>query len=429
MDHSNLILFAFLAVYLADTCLTLWLDSLNARRLKQSGNGVPQGFEDFVDAGTLAEMRHYSLENLRFGTVRTVVFDAALLVLLLSGVLPPITRLLSGTFGLGPLPSGLIFFSLLGVGAFLLALPFDYHDVFTIEQKHGFNRSTLRTWIQDQLKSAVLGAILGLLLIFLILWTIERFPVWWWLWGFILVSAVQILLVVIYPVLIAPLFNRFEPLKDRELEQRIRRLMEDRGIRVRSILQMDAGMRSGHTNAYFTGLGRTKRVVLFDTLLESHTSDEILAVLAHELGHYTRRHLLWRILLFQAGLLAGIYLTYVAVSSPALYRAFGFDPTQTYTGLFLMWIFWTKAAFFLTPFHSALSRRFETEADAYAARILDSPDAMIRALKRLAKDNLSNLNPHPLYVLFHYSHPPLVERVRTLEHPSSSSTTTTGVSA
>ena len=223
---------------------------------------------------------------------------------------------------------------------------------------------------------------------------------------------------ILYPVVLAPLFNRFEPVRDQELSAKIREQMEKSGIRVKKILQMDAGTRSRHTNAYFTGIGKTKQIVLFDTLIESHNHEEILAVLAHEAGHYRKKHVLKQLFIFACFSLAAFYGTWLFIQWRLLFTTFGFSAPLPYVGLFLAAVFWRRAGFFLQPLYMAVSRRFEREADSFAVEMLGSGDAMVGAMKRLAADNLSNLNPHPLYVRFHYSHPPVVERVALLEKRS-----------
>ena len=220
---------------------------------------------------------------------------------------------------------------------------------------------------------------------------------------------------ILYPVLLAPLFNKFEPVRDEELAAKILAEMEKNSIRVGKILQMNAALRSRHTNAYFTGIGKTKRIVLFDTLLESHTHEEILAVLAHEAGHLKKKHVPKQLLLFAGFSLASFYATWLFIKWPLLFSTFGFNTAPVYVGLYLAWLLWGKAGFFLQPLYMAISRRYERQADLFAAQMLGSGEAMAKALKRVAADNLSNLNPHPLYVRFHYSHPPVVQRVAALE--------------
>jgi STE24 endopeptidase len=297
----------------------------------------------------------------------------------------------------------------------VIGLPFGYRGTFVVEERYGFNRTTRSRWIADHLKSGALSILIFCPLLMLVLWLIRTSPATWWIWAFGAVSAVQLLVVVLYPCCIAPLFNRFQPLEDRSLAEKVRDLMDRNGIVVKRILEMDAGTRSRHSNAYFTGLGRTKQIVLFDTLIEAHPHEEILAVLAHEVGHFKGRHILKQLVLSELGLLLGLYLTSRLLDWPPLTSAFGFENAPHHAGLFILVVFWQKAGAFLIPFFMAQSRRYEREADAFSARMLGTAAPLITAFQRMAAHNLSNLVPHPLYVAFHYSHPPLAERIEWLE--------------
>jgi STE24 endopeptidase len=248
-----------------------------------------------------------------------------------------------------------------------------------------------------------------------VLWTIRAFPNYWWFWAFLVVSLGRLCITVLYPILIAPLFNTFEPLKDRVLADKVEDLIERVDMKSKGIYQMDEGRRSSHSNAYFTGVGKTKRIVLFDTLLDSHDHDEILAVLAHELGHFTLKHIRTSLIIFIIATLVGLYVTDLVMRWNLFYLTFDIDPAKPYLALLIIGIFWQRAGYFLSPFSMALSRRFEREADAFAAKLLETPQPLVKALKGMAAHNLANLNPHPFYVWFNYSHPPLVERVRVLE--------------
>jgi STE24 endopeptidase len=241
------------------------------------------------------------------------------------------------------------------------------------------------------------------------------------LWGLLATSAIQFILVVLYPILIAPLFNKFEPLKDESLAEQVKHMAAQVGMKVDGIFQMDAGRRSTHSNAYFTGLGRTKRIVLFDTLLDTLSHDEILGVLAHELGHFKRRHIVKSYLTGQLIMLAAFYLTYLMMNWEPLYAAFGIPASQSYGLLLIVGIFWQRLGFFVKPLSMMLSRRFERQADAFAVSLRGSSGPLVTALKKMADHNLSNLFPHPLYVWAHYSHPPLVERINRMEAARSAS--------
>lgn len=420
MIAPQLFLLVFLAVYLAQTTLRQSLEKLNRRHSRQQGNAVPASFDGFIDPARLAQISAYSDSRSLLRSVRSLTSDGLLLTIILCGFLPALERMLTA-WHVPFMLAGLLFFLVPGFIQAAVELPFDYYQTFIIEERFGFNRSSLRTWLSDRLKTGLLSLVLSAVLLSLIFWTVRRSPAFWWLWGFCLVSLVQIILVLLYPVLIGPLFNKFAPIEDESLAAKINRLMVENGINVKKILQMDAATRSKHTNAYFTGFGRTKQIVLYDTLLQTHPDDEILAVLAHEAGHFRKKHVLKQFLFFSAATLAGFYLTHRLLDWPALYLAFGFETANSYVGLFLIMILWQKTGFFLLPLYMALSRRHERQADAFAATILRDPTPLARALKRMAADNLSNLAPHPLYVSFHYSHPPLVERVTGLESNASKS--------
>ena len=230
-----------------------------------------------------------------------------------------------------------------------------------------------------------------------------------------LVGGFELLMLWLFPIVIAPLFNKFEPIENKLLEHRIQTLMEEVGLRAKGVFKMDAGKRSRHTNAYFTGIGRNKRIVLFDTLLASHTEEEILAVLAHEIGHWKKRHVLRQIVLLEILSLAVFYGVAKFLDWPLLYQTFGFQKPIPYVGLFLIGALLSTLGYFAQPLESAIFRNFECEADDFALDLMRTAEPMRSALKRLAADNLANLIPHPLYAWFYYSHPPLVERIARLK--------------
>lgn len=417
MVDVNLLLIVFLAVFFLQTCFEFCLERLNLRYLAQKGNHAPPSFKGFVDRAKLAKMNAYTFHRSRMGTIRSLTADFLLLVVILSGLMPALASVLRQA-SVPYMLSGLLFFLIPGLILYVLELPFDYYNTFVTEEKFGFNRSTRKIWVTDHIKSGLVSIILSSVLLVLLFWTINVSPGYWWLWAFLVVSLVQITLAILYPVVIAPLFNKFTPVDNELLAEKIKRLMQENGIRVKKILQMDATLRSRHTNAYFTGFGKTKQIVLFDTILQSHPHDEILAVLAHEVGHYKKRHILKQLLLFEFAMLVNFFLTYQFIRWPLLYSTFGFEVSQPYIGLFFIAIFWQKSGFFLRPFYMALSRHFERQADAFAAKMMRDPQPLATALKRMAADNLANLNPHPLYVKFNYSHPPLLERVEGMEDSS-----------
>jgi STE24 endopeptidase len=417
LSQWNFLLGGFVGLYLLQVILTLGMERLNRDHQQEQGTRVPEGFAGFMDEQKMQQTIAYAGERSRFGSIHRVFSELVFLGLILGGFFPFIDTLLRH-LSWNSVLTGLLFFAIPGVLNALLDLPFDYYQVFVLEEKYGFNRSTLKIWILDHLKAGLLSMLLLALVLALILWLIQAAPHTWWVWGFLFLSLFQLMLAVFYPVLIAPLFNKFEALQGEELREKITGLMKKAGVGLKGLFQMDAGKRSGHTNAYFTGLGNTKRVVLFDTLLQAHPQEEIIGILAHELGHYKKRHLLKLFLLFEASTLAGLFLTARFLNWSGLYLSFGFDEPRAYVGLFLLGLIGLKAGFFLVPFSLALSRRFERQADDYALASLGTAEPLVKAFKRMAADNLTNLNPHPFYVWFHYSHPPLVERINRLKKPT-----------
>jgi STE24 endopeptidase len=414
MVRYNLLSVCFTAVYLLELVFFLWMEWLNNRHLERAANEVPARFREFIDEETLVRINAYSVDKSRFSALRKTAIGLTLLVIILTGILP-----MADSYSINPeihyIWAGLIFFVSVSILFFILELPFDYYDTFIIEEKYGFNKSDLKTWAADNLKSEGLSIIFLICVMAPLLWTIKLSPNYWWLWGFILVAAIQFVVVVIYPVLIAPLFNKFEPLEDQDLVHKVETLMKNVGMKTGGIFKIDAGRRSTHSNAYFTGFGKTKRIVLFDTLIERHSHDEILAVLAHELGHFKLKHV-WKF--FAAGqfaMLVGLYGTHLMLNWEPLYRTFRLESSQSYIALFLISIFWMKAGFFLRPFYAGWSRRFEQQADIFAANLQQNPEPLATALKKMGAHNLSNLTPHPFYAWFYYSHPPLPERVALME--------------
>jgi STE24 endopeptidase len=343
----------------------------------------------------------------------SLIHQGLTLIVLLSGFLPWLTKAIR-SWGFGLIVEGLIFFAILSLLANLSRIPFGLYDTFVIEDRYGFNRLTLRMWISDLLKSVMIQFLLGGLILWLLLALMVHGGEAWWVWAWMMVGGFELMMLWLYPVVIAPLFNKFEPIGNLGLVERIKNLMEKVGLRVKGVLKMDAGKRSKHTNAYFTGIGKTKRIVLFDTLLESHPEEEIVAVLAHEVGHWKRKHVLKQIILLEALSFAVFYIVSKLLKWPLLYQTFGFEEPTVYIGIFLTGALLSPLGYFAQPFEAAISRKFEREADDFVLELTKAAEPMRDALKRLASDNLSNLIPHPLYAWFYYSHPPLVERIERL---------------
>jgi STE24 endopeptidase len=371
-------------------------------------------FRDAIDPEKLKKISAYTMDSENFHMVATLANQGLFLVILLSGFLPR----LAGTISLyqdRPILSGLIFFAVLSIVTNLLRIPFSLYETFVIEERHGFNLMSFKMWISDLFKSVVIAAILGSLLLGVLLALVIHGGDNWWVWAWIVVGVFELILMWAFPVIILPLFNKFDPIENKVLEDRIRTLMERVGIRAKGIFKMDASKRSKHTNAFFVGIGRTKRIVLFDTLLASHAEEEILAVLAHEAGHWKKKHILRMLILLEILSFVSFYVTAKLLNWPLLYKTFGFQEPIAYVGLFLIGAFVSLLGYFAQPLESAVSRKFEREADDFTLELIKTAEPMRSALKRLAADNLANLSPHPLYAWFYYSHPPLVERIERLK--------------
>lgn len=413
MLQFNFLLLAFLFVFFLRSSTQLFLNLLNTSYLRQHGNAVPEIFRDTVDQEKLKKISAYSIDSASFVILASLVNQAFFLVVLLSGFLPWLVENIS-RWGWGVITSGLLFFGAVGLLVNLLQIPFSLYETFVIEQRYGFNAKTLRLWLIDLLKGLVLSAILGGLLLYLFLALMVKEGENWWVWAWVLVGLLELSMIWLYPVLIAPWFNKFEPIEDTELERGIHTLMEKVGLRPKGVLRMDASKRSKHTNAYFTGIGKSKRIVLFDTLLTSHTEEEILAVLADEIGHWKKKHVLKQLLLAETLSLAGFFMLAQLLPWRVLYHTFGFAEPIPYVGLFLIGALLGPLGYFAQPVGSGISRKFEREADDFALVLMQRAEPMANALKRLAVDNLANLSPHPFYAWFYDSHPPLVERISRL---------------
>jgi STE24 endopeptidase len=414
MIRWNVLLITFVVVFLCRSACQYWLHRLNLQHLRQKSHTVPPLFQGTIDPEKFRRIADYTAESSDLSLVSTFSQQAVSLAILLSGILPALAGLIE-SLNVGVIAGGLIFFAVLSTVAGLFCLPFELYDVFVIEERYGFNAMTFTMWLADQIKGLIVTAVLGGLFLGLLMTLVAYGDKLWWLWAWIVLGVFELFLLWIFPLVIAPLFNKFELLQNRSLAEQIESLMSKAGLRVKGIFQMDAGKRSKHTNAYFTGMGRSKRIVLFDTLLKSHTEEEILAVLAHEAGHWKKKHVLKHLVPLEVVSLLGLLLVSRLLKWPLLYRTFGFETPILYGGLFLIGALLSPFGFFAQPLESAISRRFEREADDFSVELIGRGDGLWNALRRLASDNLSNLLPHPLYAWFYYSHPPLEERLSRLK--------------
>ncbi|HLA28110.1 MAG TPA: M48 family metallopeptidase [Syntrophales bacterium] len=402
-----------LVLYLFVIIVGYWLRSINLRHLRLHGVEVPSGFEGAIDAGILAKTTAYTLEQSRVELVESVVDNILLLVFLFGGLLGFYDRWVSSFSG-SFVASGVLFFLLLTLSQTLLDIPFSIYGTFCIENRYGFNTMTPKLWLTDLLKSTVISLILLTLLVAGALAFVRWSPGFWWLWVWGFFAAVTVFLLYISPSVIEPLFFKFEPIKERGLEEEIRAMTEKAGVRVSRVMQVDASRRSRHSNAYFTGIGTVKRIVLFDTLFTQMNHREILAILAHELGHWKKGHILKRLILTEAGGFVAFYLAFRLLQWGGLPGLAGLTQASFPAQLVILAFLGSLVTFPFTPLFSWLSRRHEWQADRFACELFGAPDAFATALIKLTRENLANLHPHPFYAKFYYSHPPVVERVQRL---------------
>jgi len=391
----------------------LILSLLNHSEVLRHADAPPESVASVVDLPTYHKSVAYTLAKLRFGMLSEVFSTLVVAAVLFSGVLPWLHNHFSA---LAPGATWTQAFFLVAVLALmsLPSLPFDWWEQFRLEARFGFNKSTPGLWIADRLKDALLSLLIG----FPLLWALLSLVNWtgprWWLWGFVLLFSFQILMLVLYPKLIMPLYNKLSPMPEGELRDRLMKLADRTGFQAKTIEVMDGSKRSGHSNAFFTGFGRFRRIVLFDTLIQQLSQEELEAVLAHEIGHYRRGHVPRMIALSAAMQLGALGLVAWLAAAPWFNTAFGFPAGALAPAFLVFGLLSGTVTFWFSPLGNMLSRKHEYEADAFAREAMGSPAPLIGALRRLSDRNLTNLTPHPLYSGFHYSHPTLVERERAL---------------
>jgi STE24 endopeptidase len=345
--------------------------------------------------------------------IQSVYDSALLLVFLFTPLLPRYDAWISSLSGSFVI-RGVLFILFLTLGQSALEIPFSLYETFRIEKRYGFNTTTPKLWIEDFLKSTFISTILLVILVSAALLLVEHSPERWWLWVWSLFALFSVVMIYVSPYLIEPLFSKFEPLADAELEEEIRSMLEKGGLQVKGVMQMDASRRSLHSNAYFTGIGRVKRIVLYDTLIKQMERPELLAILAHEAGHWKKGHIWKRLVLTEGAALGIIYCVYLLVNWGGMPGLFGLTGASFAAQIILVSFLFSIGSFLLTPLASWMSRRHEWEADRFATELSGRPDALATALIKLSRENLANLHPHPLYASFYYSHPPVVARVARL---------------
>jgi STE24 endopeptidase len=437
VDHlspSLVLTFAFALALVSGLLLKFWLASRQIRHVAQHRHTVPAAFAHTITPAAHQKAADYTIAKARFGLLELTFGAALLLGWTLLGGLDALNQALLGWLG-GGMAQQLALLTGFALISALLELPLTLYQTFVIEEKFGFNKMTFKLWLQDLLKSSLIGAVIGLPIAALILWLMGAAGPAWWLWAWAVWMGFNLLLLLVYPSFIAPIFNKFQPLEDEALKARVTALMKRCGFAAKGLFVMDGSKRSAHANAYFTGFGAAKRVVFYDTLLRQLSPGEVDAVLAHELGHFKHKHIIKRIISLFALSLAGFALLGWLATQAWFYTGLGVQPNVAPTlgaiasalppggavgvmasapndalALLLFLLAVPIFSFFISPLMAWFSRKHEFEADAYAVAQTSGPD-LASALLKLYEDNASTLTPDPVYVRFYYSHPPASERL------------------
>lgn len=379
--------------------------------MSNAGDAVPPEFQGRLDEVLMKKTRDYEREKTIFGFVSSAFGNIATIAFFFGGLLNIFNSWIA-SLNLGFVLSGWIFFVLLTFASEALSVPFDLYATFRIENKYGFNTMTAGLWISDFAKSLLISCVVLSIVIFAGLGLINASPrLWWlWIWGFLLIFS--LFLMYISPYVIEPLFNKFTPIDDESLREKIIETAGKAGIHAGRILSVDASKRSRHTNAYFTGIGRTKRIVLYDTLLKGMNHEEIISVLAHEIGHWKKKHLLKTMAVLEIISLGGLYVAYKLTQGNLLTAIFRIDQDTVLAKLLILAFLGGIITLPLKPLMNFFSRKHEREADRVSYELTHDTESAVSSFVKLSKENLSNLYPHPIYVKIYYSHPPILERIR-----------------
>ena len=409
MSAINLVGLTVAILIVLKWAVQIWLERLNLNHVRSHADAVPDAFKGVVDEATYRKSVEYTLAKGKFDQIETAYHVIIRLLTLFSGVLPWVFNLFIYRLGTSAWAMAVFLFAI-GLTLSLSGLPLAWYNQFKLEARFGFNTSTQKIWWLDRLKGLLLGIVLGYPLLVLVLKFVDWTGPLWWLWAWAALLAFQMVMAILAPVLILPLFNKFTALPEGSLRERLLKLAEKTRFRARSIQVMDGSKRSRHSNAFFTGFGQFRKIVLFDTLIQQLAEPELEAVLAHEIGHFKKKHVPKMLVFSALASLVGFFCLSVLAKQDWFYRAFGFAPGIIAPALLLFGLLSGLVTFWFSPIAHWWSRRYEYQADAFAAETMDEPRSLIGALRKLNEKNLSNLTPHPIYSGFYYSHPTLLER-------------------
>lgn len=403
----------FFVLFVLVLLIRFFLRQINLKHLRQNGHLIPPGFEKAIDAATLEKTTDYTVAKDRLDAIESVIGAILTAGFLFTPLFPwydGLVLAISSHF----VVQGLLYFLLLGLVQGVLGIPFSLYRNFVLEERFGFNTMTFKLWLTDLVKGTLISLVITCLLMSGVFALILYSPEWWWLQVWVFVALVTLFLMYLSPYVIEPLFFKFEPVQKEGLEEGVRAMAEKAGLTISKIQQVDASRRSRHGNAYFTGIGKVKRIVLFDTLLEKLSNNEALAVLAHEIGHWKKGHIWKRLLKTEVVSLLMFFFSWYILQQGWLPALLGLTELSFFSQLVILGFLSSILFFPLTPLASWFSCRDEWQADDFACKLHGEPADLATALVGMSRDNLANLHPHPLYAWFYYSHPPLAERVRRL---------------
>src|SRR5882672_1274091 len=413
MSAFNAVSLTVAALIVLKWAAQICLERLNLNHVRAHAGAVPEAFKGAVDETIYRKSVEYTLAKGKFDQIETTYQVAILLLILFSGVLPWAFNLFTHWLGTSAWAMAVFLFAV-GLALSLPSLPLAWYDQFKVEERFGFNTSTQKIWWLDRLKGFFLGIVLGYPLLVLVLKFVDWTGPLWWLWAWAALLAFQMVMAVLAPVLILPLFNKFTALPESSLRDRLLKLAQRTRFRARSIQVMDGSKRSRHSNAFFTGFGQFRKIILFDSLIQQLAEPELEAVLAHEIGHFKKKHIPKMLIISALASLIGFYCLSLLAKQDWFYWAFGFTPGNIAPALLLFGLLSGLVTFWFSPLAPWWSRRYEYQADAFAAKTMNEPRSLVAALRKLNEKNLSNLTPHPIYSGFYYSHPTLLEREQAL---------------
>lgn len=407
MNIYTLIIVSFIIfVYLIETIADLF-------NIKNISNVIPKEFEGYYDKEKYEKAQNYLKVRTKFSIISSSFFVLAQILFIVFGGFNFVDKF-ARSFGFGEIATGLIFAGILLFAVELLKIPFSAYNTFVIEEKFGFNKMSVKTFISDLLKNWLVSGVIGAVIFTVIIWFFTHFGAPAWIYAFAAVVVFELLLTFVYPVVIMPLFNKFTPLEEGELKTSVEEYAKKEGFKMKGLFTMDNSKRSSKSNAFFAGFGRFRRIVLFDTLIQKHTVDELTSILAHEMGHFKLGHIIKQMIFgfITTGIM--FFLLSLFIKSQWLFKAFLMDSTSVYAGIIFFGFLYSPISLIIGIISSWFSRKHEFEADKYAVVTYKKPEAMIDALKKLSVDNLSNLYPGKFKVFLEYSHPPTLERIEAI---------------